>query len=92
MTFYKSRAKQASKLYKALQEAIPDRQRQPSMTWNCPGESGVADLPDIPSGFRYATLVTVFHRTNGVADGRYRRVIAPCDSKTMNRKRGIRRT
>jgi len=37
---------------------------------------GAAELRRIPSGFRYATLVSVFHRTNGVADGCYRRVIA----------------
>jgi hypothetical protein len=45
----------------------------------CPGEFGAADLPDIPPGFRYATVVTVIHRTNGVADGRHRRIIAVCD-------------
>jgi hypothetical protein len=45
----------------------------------CCGEFLAVDLPAIPSGFRYATLVTVIHRTNGVADGRYRRAIAVCD-------------
>jgi hypothetical protein len=45
----------------------------------CPGEFGAADLPDIPPGFRHVTLVTVIHRTNGVADGRYRRMIAVRD-------------
>ena len=42
----------------------------------CPGEFSAEELPEIPSGFRYATLVTVIHRTNGVADGRYRQMIA----------------
>src|SRR5215469_5259466 len=42
----------------------------------CPGEFGVAELPDIPAGFRYATVVTVIHRTDGVVDGRHRRMIA----------------
>jgi hypothetical protein len=36
-------------------------------------------LPDIPAGFRYATVVTVIHRTDGVVDGRHRRMIAVCD-------------
>ena len=42
----------------------------------CPGEFGAAELPAIPEGFRYATLVTVIHRTNGIADGRYRQLMA----------------
>jgi hypothetical protein len=45
----------------------------------CPGEFNAEELPEIPSGFRYATRVTVIHRTNGVADGRYRQMIAVCD-------------
>ena len=45
----------------------------------CPGEFGTAELPEIPPGYRYATLVTVIHRTDGVADGRHRRMIAVCD-------------
>ena len=45
----------------------------------CPGEFGAAELPEIPSGSRYATLVTVIHRTDGMADGRYRSLIAVCD-------------
>jgi hypothetical protein len=45
----------------------------------CPGEFRTEELPEIPSGFRYATRVTVIHRTNGVADGRYRQMIAVCD-------------
>jgi hypothetical protein len=35
-------------------------------------------LPHIPPGFRYATFVTVIHRTGGVADGQHRRIIAVC--------------
>jgi hypothetical protein len=46
----------------------------------CPGEFGRQKLPGIPPGFRYVTLVTVIHRTNGVADGRYRRLIVVCES------------
>jgi hypothetical protein len=45
----------------------------------CPGEFRALELPEIPTGFRYATLVTVIHRTNGVADGRYRQMITVCD-------------
>ena len=45
----------------------------------CPGEFGAAELPDIPAGFRYATVVTVIHRTAGVVDGRHRRMISVCD-------------
>ena len=45
----------------------------------CPGEFGRQKLPGVPPGFRRATLVTVIHRTNGVADGRYRRMIVVCD-------------
>jgi hypothetical protein len=42
-----------------------------------PGEFGNAELPEIPDGFRYATHVEVFHRDEaGVADGRYRRLMA----------------
>jgi hypothetical protein len=39
----------------------------------------------------YATLVTVIRRTNGVADGRYRQMIAVCDEpvgKTCCRDEG----
>jgi hypothetical protein len=45
----------------------------------CPGEFGAVKLPSVPPGFRRVTLVTVIHRTNGVADGRYRRMIAVSD-------------
>ncbi|HEY2531219.1 MAG TPA: hypothetical protein VGJ20_25365 [Xanthobacteraceae bacterium] len=51
----------------------------------CPGEFSAAELPEIPFGFRYATLVTVFHRTDGVADGRHRRMIAVCDDAKVLR-------
>jgi hypothetical protein len=46
----------------------------------CPGEFGAAKLPSIPPGFRRVTLVTVIRRTNGIADGRYRRMIAVSDN------------
>jgi hypothetical protein len=45
----------------------------------CPGEFGAVKLPYVQLGFRRVTLVTVIHRTNGVADGRYRRMIAVSD-------------
>jgi hypothetical protein len=45
----------------------------------CPGEFGAVKLPNAPPGFRHVTLVTVIHRTKGVADGRYRRMISVCD-------------
>ena len=51
----------------------------------CPGEFGAAELPDIPAGFRYATVVTVIHRTDGVVDGRHRRMIATHPDPTMGR-------
>jgi hypothetical protein len=41
-----------------------------------PCEFGKAELPDIPDGFRYATLVSVFHREGGEAVGRYRQLMA----------------
>ena len=45
----------------------------------CPGEFGNAELPEIPDGFRYATHVSVFHREEGEAVGRYRRLMAVCE-------------
>jgi hypothetical protein len=44
-----------------------------------PGEFGNAELPEIPDGFRYATHVSVFHREEGEAVGRYRRLMAITD-------------
>jgi hypothetical protein len=47
-----------------------------------PGEFGALELPQIPPGYRYGTLVSVIHRTEGtgVADGRYRSLVALCDN------------
>jgi hypothetical protein len=45
-----------------------------------PGEFPAGELPEIPPGFRYVTHVSVIHRTEGRADGRYRRLIAVCDT------------
>jgi hypothetical protein len=43
----------------------------------CPGEFGRMELPEIPPGFRYATIVTVIHRDeNRIADWRYRHLMA----------------
>lgn len=44
----------------------------------CPGEFPAPELPELPPGYRYATYVFVIHRTDGVADGRCRRVVAVC--------------
>jgi hypothetical protein len=41
-----------------------------------PGEFPASELPEIPPGFRYVTHVSVIHRTDGRADGRYRRLMA----------------
>ena len=42
-----------------------------------PGEFGALELPEIPPGFRYATVVSVMHRDeHGAADGRYRSLMA----------------
>jgi hypothetical protein len=35
----------------------------------CPGECD-GELPELPPGFRYATLVSVTHRIDGIAVGR----------------------
>ena len=40
------------------------------------GEFPAGELPEIPPGFRYVTHVSVIHRTDGRADGRYRRLMA----------------
>jgi hypothetical protein len=51
-----------------------------------PGEFGKAELPPIPPGFRYATIVTVIHRDeNGVADGRYCHLMAVCEGKELGK-------
>jgi hypothetical protein len=43
-----------------------------------PGEFGAVELPDIPEGFRYATLVEVTLRVKGQPVGRGRRLMAVC--------------
>jgi hypothetical protein len=44
-----------------------------------PGELGAQELPEIPPGFRYATHVSVIKRIDGLAVGRYRRLMAVND-------------
>jgi hypothetical protein len=48
-----------------------------------PGEFGAEELPEIPSGFRYATHVSVFKRIDGLAVGRYRQLMAVCHDKRV---------
>ena len=50
-----------------------------------PGEFGKGELPEIPSGFRYATHVSVMYR-EGVQVGRYRRLMTVCDANEMQRQ------
>jgi hypothetical protein len=50
-----------------------------------PGEFGAAELPKIPPGFRYATHVAVTLRVSGQPVGRYRRLMAICESKELRR-------
>jgi hypothetical protein len=46
----------------------------------CSGEFGKMELPVIPPGFRYATMVSVIHRDEtGVADRRHRHLLAVCE-------------
>jgi hypothetical protein len=40
-----------------------------------PGEFGAAELPEIPPGFRYATVVSVMLRVKGQPVGRYRNLM-----------------
>ena len=44
-----------------------------------PGEFGAIELPEIPSGFRYATHVEVTLRVDGQPIGRYRQLMAICE-------------
>jgi hypothetical protein len=44
-----------------------------------PGEFSARQLPSIPPGFRYATLVSVQLRVEGEPVGRFRELIAVCD-------------
>jgi hypothetical protein len=48
-----------------------------------PGEFGARELPEFPSGFRYATHVSVFQRIDGLAVGRYRQLMAVCDDERV---------
>jgi hypothetical protein len=48
-----------------------------------PGEFGAMELPDIPDGFCYATLVSVLHREKGQPVGRYRRLMAVCEGEEL---------
>jgi hypothetical protein len=50
-----------------------------------PREFGKAELPEIPPGFRYATLVSVLYR-EGVPVGRYRQLMTICDASEMRRQ------
>jgi len=42
----------------------------------CPGEFGRRDLPELPPGYRYATLVSVTMRLEGKPVGRFREMMA----------------
>ena len=44
-----------------------------------PDEFGAIELPEIPSGFRYATHVEVTLRVHGQPIGRYRQLMAICE-------------
>jgi hypothetical protein len=44
-----------------------------------PGEFGKCELPEIPAGFRYATLVSVQLRVDGQPVGRFRELMAICE-------------
>jgi hypothetical protein len=44
-----------------------------------PGEFGKRELPEIPPGFRYATLVSVQLRVDGQPVGRFRELMAICE-------------
>ncbi len=48
-----------------------------------PGEFGVAELPDIPNGFRYATHVAVTLRVDGEPVGRYRSLMTVCEGEEL---------
>jgi hypothetical protein len=44
-----------------------------------PGEFGPIELPPVPPGFRYATVVSVTIRVGGEPVGRYRELMAVCE-------------
>jgi hypothetical protein len=58
------------------------RALEPSTTF-CPGEFGVAELPEIPSGFRYATCVSRLWR-DGDPVGCYRSLMTVCDGQPLD--------
>ncbi len=45
----------------------------------CPGEFGKRELPEIPPGWRYATIVSVSLRVDGQPVGRLRELMAICE-------------
>jgi hypothetical protein len=45
-----------------------------------PGEFGAVELPPIPRGFRYATIVSVTMRVDGRPVGRFRELMAICEN------------
>lgn len=44
-----------------------------------PGEFGLSELPELPHGFRYATIVSVSLRVDGQPVGRHRELMAVCE-------------
>jgi hypothetical protein len=46
-----------------------------------PGEFGKSELPSIPPGYRYATLVSVQLRVDGQPVGRFRELMAICEDR-----------
>jgi hypothetical protein len=46
----------------------------------CPGEFGKRELPELPAGYRYATLVSVTLRVDGLPVGRFREMMAICEA------------
>jgi hypothetical protein len=50
-----------------------------------PGEFGATELPEIPEGFRYATIVSVALRVEGQPVGRHRRLMTVCEGEELKR-------
>lgn len=48
-----------------------------------PGEFGPVELPPVPAGFRYTTLVSVTMRVGGQPVGRFRELMAICEDGKM---------
>jgi hypothetical protein len=44
-----------------------------------PGEFGKKELPELPPGYRFATLVSVTMRVDGQPVGRFREMMAICE-------------